>query len=426
MSESAGSRGDRTLLVLVLLLAALAAGGGFVFYKRERAAVEARLETARAADARREAEMTLRRTQHRLEEAEAATGPKLGLEQEEYDFGKMETNGTGRHEFVLANRGDQPLILSRAKSSCGCCTCVCDVHLPEQGEILPGQSAKVTLEWTIKQYTGTFHQSETLATNDPDRPEVTLGVTGRITPTVRVIPTQLVFSRVPAGAPAMGEVYLYGYRSQPLEIIGHEFSDPSKAELFEITCEPLSADQVAQEEDARSGHLLRVEVKPQLAAGPFRQQIVVKTNVDSAATVEVPVVGTVGSEIAIAGFGWDEQTGVLMLGTVAAEKGTERKLHVVVRGSHAKDVKLKPVRIVPDLLKVQVGQSKQLGEGRTTAGDSVIRIPLTIRIPPGSQEVNHLGSKADELGQIVIETGHPQQPELQILVRFRVKADKRR
>jgi hypothetical protein len=162
---------------------------------------------------------------------------------------------------------------------------------------------------------------------------------------------------------------------------------------------------------------VRVRVRPSLAAGPFRQQIVLKTNVDSAATVEVPVLGTVGSEMALGGFGWDEETGVLTLGTVAAARGTERRLQVVVRGPRAKEVHLKPVRIVPDLLQVEVGQSKPLGTG------GVIGIPLTVRIPAGSRAVNYLGSRADQLGQIIIETGHPGQPELRMLVRFAVKVD---
>ena len=351
------------------------------------------------------------------ERPSAPAGPKLVLEQTDHDFGKMETNSAGRHEFVLANRGDRPLVLSRGKSSCGCCTCVCDAQLPERGEIPPGGSAPVTLQWTIKRYTGQFCQSETLTTNDPQRPEVTLSVAGRVTPTVRVVPAQLVFTRVPAGEPATGEVRLYGYRSRALEIAGHEFSDPARAGDFEITCEPLPADEVAAEQDARSGCLLRVKVKPGLAAGPFRQHVVLVTNVDSAARVDVPVQGTMGSQLIVAGFGWEEHAGVLTLGTVAAAKGTERKLYVVARGPHARQVKLDPVRVVPDLLKVEVGPGKQLGDG------AVIRIPLTIRIPPGSRAANYLGSRADELGQIVLQTGHPQQPELRILVRFAVKAD---
>ena len=127
------------------------------------------------------------------------------------------------------------------------------------------------LQWKIKQYTGDYQQSETLTTNDPQRPEVNLRVTGRITPALRVSPAQLVFTRVPAGQPAVGEVHLYGYRAQPLKILGHEFSDPAQAEFFKITCQELTSDQIAAEPLARSGYLLRVEVQPRLAAGPFQQ-----------------------------------------------------------------------------------------------------------------------------------------------------------
>ncbi len=347
----------------------------------------------------------------------ARAGPKLALEETTYDFGTMETDGAGRHAFAVANRGDQPLVLARQKTSCGCCTCECDAELPDGGRIAPGESAAVGLFWKIKRYTGAFRQSVTLTTNDPDRPEVTLAATGRVTPTVRVVPAQLVFTQVPSGEPATGEIRLYGYRSRPLEITGHEFSDPSTANDIEIACERLPPDEVAAEKDARSGCLLRVKVRPRLAASPFRQHVVLKTNVEAAANVEVYVQGTVGSELIVAGFGWEDRTGILTLGTISAAKGTERKLLVIARGPHAKEVKLKPVRTVPDLLKVEIGPSSPVGDG------AVQRIPLVLRIPPGSPQANHLGSRADELGQIVLQTGHPKQPELRILVRFAVKAD---
>ena len=343
--------------------------------------------------------------------------PQLVLQGPVYDFGTMETNSTGRHEFALANQGDQPLVLQRGKSSCGCCTCVCDAFLPEPNEIPPRASGRVVLQWKIQQYTGDYQQSTTLSTNDPQCPEVTLRVTGRITPTLRVAPAQLVLTRVPAGQPAVGEVRLYGYRAQPLKILGHDFTDPSQAEFFRVSCQELTPDQIAAEPLARSGCLLRVEVQPRLATGPFQQWIVLKTNIDSAPTVEIPVQGTVGSELIVSGFGWDEQTGVLTLGTVSAAKGTTRKLSIFARGPHAASVQLKPTRVVPDQLQVDVGPGRPLGEG------AVVQIPLTLRIPPDSPPANHLGAKASDLGQVDLETNHPKQPQLRILVRFAIKPE---
>ena len=106
------------------------------------------------------------------------SAPRVAVDQEKHSFGKADVGVTGRHQFVFTNAGNEPLVLARGKSTCGCCTCVCAVRLPECA-IAPGQSAKVTLEWRSKLYVGLFRQSATIVTNDPHRREVTLLVTGR-------------------------------------------------------------------------------------------------------------------------------------------------------------------------------------------------------------------------------------------------------
>lgn len=342
-------------------------------------------------------------------------GPKLVLEQEDHDFGRMETNNAGRHVFLVANAGDQPLILEQGKRFCGCCTCVCTTQFPEEGTIPPGESAFVTLQWNIKRFTGPFYQSSTLLTNDRDRPEVTLGVSGRITPTVRVAPWQLVFSRVSAGQAATGEVRVYGYRSEPLEITDCRMSDPAGSLFFETEIVPLPSDEVAEEEDATSGFLLRVTVKPGLPPGPFRRQIILRTNVDSAAAVEVPVEGAVGGDVSIVGQGWDGRTGVLEVPPLAGSDGAERKLMIVVRGPHCQQAKFNPVRIAPEFVEIDLGETTSVNHGALT------QTPLTVRIPAGSSRGNHLGPLQGELGRIVLDTNHPQQPRLEILLRFVVE-----
>jgi hypothetical protein len=342
-------------------------------------------------------------------------GPKLVLQQQDHDFGKMETNNSGRHEFLVTNAGDQPLKLEQGKRFCGCCTCVCTTQLPEGGTIPPGESAPVTLQWNIKRFTGAFYQTSTLLTNDPSRPEVTLGVSGRITPTVWAVPWQLVFSRVPACQQATGEVRVYGYRSERLEITDCRMSDSAGSPLFETEIVPLPADQVAEEEDATSGFLLRVTLKPGLPPGPFQQQIILRTNVDSAATVEVPVEGAIGGDVSVVGPGWDGQAGVLEFPPVAGSRGAERKLMIVVRGPHCQQAEFKPARIAPEFVEIDLGKTTSVSNGALT------RTPLTVRIPAGSPPGNHLGPPQGELGRIVIETNHPQQPQLEILLRFAVQ-----
>ena len=174
----------------VLLFTAIVAGAAMVVVWFNRSAQErphaaAGLETSEADRAPATAEQgpsTL------PAEPPAQLGPRLVLVQEDYDFGRMETNNSGRHEFIVTNAGEQPLTLEQGKRFCGCCTCVCTTQLPEGGTIPPGESAAVILQWSIKRFTGAFYQTSTLLTNDRDRPEVTLGISGRITPTVRAVP----------------------------------------------------------------------------------------------------------------------------------------------------------------------------------------------------------------------------------------------
>ena len=342
-------------------------------------------------------------------------GPKLVVEQECHDFGRMETNNAGQNVFVVANAGDEPLILEQGRSFCGCCTCVCTTQLPEEGAIFPGESANVTLQWNIKRFTGAFFQSSTLLTNDRDRPEVTLGVSGRITPTVRAVPWQLVFSRLSAGQAATGEVRVYGYRSEPLAITDCRISDPAGSPFFETEIVPLPAEEVAAEQDATSGFLLRVTVKPGLPPGPFQRKIILRTNVDSAATVRVPVEGTVAGDVSVVGRGWDGRTGVLEFPPIARSEGAERTLMIVVRGPHCQEAKFEPVQIAPEFVEVNVGETGSMNDGALT------RTPLTVRIPAGSPAANHLGPPQGELGRIVLDTNHLQQPQLEILLRFVVE-----
>jgi hypothetical protein len=210
-------------------------------------------------------------------------------------------------------------------------------------------------------------------------------------------------------------VQLFGFREDPLETSGYEFSDPATAEHFEVAFKPLTPDQIEEEEGATSGHLIEVTIKPGLPQGPLEQTILLKTNYKEAPTVEIPVAGKIVGEILIFGPGWSEETGVLTLGRVKSRDGAERTVFIRAAGPNCKEVDVKPIEIVPDLLKVEPGKRQQLADGK------VALIPLTIRIPKDSRPANHLGSTEGRLGRITLETTHPDVPQLRILLRFAIE-----
>jgi hypothetical protein len=142
---------------------------------------------------------------------------------------------------------------------------------------------------------------------------------------------------------------------------------------------------------------------------------VLKTNWKSVPPVEIPIQGVVAGDIVIAGRGWDSRTGVLTMGSVQGRHGVEWPLIIVVRGPHARDVKLKPERVEPGLIDVELGPTVHIDD------KALCQTRLTIRIPPGSQPAMHLGSEQGEPGRITLQTNHPEVPELDILVRFAIK-----
>lgn len=359
--------------------------------------------------------------------------PKVVVDHEQYNFGTMDVDAEAKHDFTFTNRGQAPLVLSAGDTSCGC-----TLSEIEGGrmEIAPGESNVVTVKWTANKGEGPFTQTATIETNDPIRPRMILTVSGRITRVVRPVPSELVLGQVSAGRPVTGQVRLLCYLEEPLEVRACEPVEEQTAEHFEVTFEPLPADQLQQESEAgdtsgkeeekkgetgktktpQSGYLLTITVKPGLPLGVFRQTILVKTNLESIPTVKVPVMGTVVGDISIYGRGWDAENSLLTLGTISRQEGALGRLLLVTRGPLSKEVQFELVRADPeDLLQVD---QQRLQEATAIGSGTATQTPLIIRIPKGSRRANYLGP---QFGEIRIKTNHPEIPELRIHVRFAVE-----
>jgi hypothetical protein len=336
--------------------------------------------------------------------------PRVAVDEETHDFGIMDVAAEGSHDFVFTNQGDGPLALSAGETSCSCA--VAEVT---SEEIPPGGEAVVTVQWNAEGRFGPFRQTATIETNDPTRSRVVLTIEGKITRAVVSVPSDVVFSRVMVGQEATAETRLYCYLPQSWEITGYDLAQAETAGQFEVAYEPLTAEQLEEEPDAQSGYLVRVTAKSGLPLGPFQQTIRFQTSLEDAPTVEVPVEGTVRSEISIVGGRWNNEAGVLMLGTVSSREGAQHKLLLLAAGPERKEVQFTPVATVPDLLQVEVGETAEMPGGQVT------QTPLFVRIPQGCRPANYLGPGKERMGRITIGTNHPDAPRLEILVQFAVE-----
>ncbi len=81
------------------------------------------------------------------------------FEEETIDYGKIEKASNGERTFVFTNTGDQPLIIQKIKSSCGC-------TVPEKpsGPIMPGEKGEIKVSYDTKRVGG-FSKSITITSN---------------------------------------------------------------------------------------------------------------------------------------------------------------------------------------------------------------------------------------------------------------------
>lgn len=113
-----------------------------------------------------------------VEELDTPTGPTTTLELERpvYDFGIVDEGAVVSQVYTFTNTGDQPLIITDAKGSCGC-TVPQWPHEP----ILPGETASLTVEFNSKGKSGKRNQRVTITANT-EPPQTFLYLTGEVNP----------------------------------------------------------------------------------------------------------------------------------------------------------------------------------------------------------------------------------------------------
>lgn len=110
-------------------------------------------------------------------------GPKMEFDATEVDYGTIEQGSDPLRVFNFTNSGDEPLIISKAKGSCGC-----TVPKYPQDPILPGETAQIEVRYDTNRI-GPFQKTVTLTTNEAN-PTHTLKIKGKVNkkPTEESVP----------------------------------------------------------------------------------------------------------------------------------------------------------------------------------------------------------------------------------------------
>ena len=346
----------------------------------------------------------------------AANAPQPKVEvvgSDHYDFGWMEPDTEQKHSFMLRNAGQGELELVAGQT-----TCKCTFNGLDRARLRPGESTPINIEWHPLSEDPRFRQVAPIYTNDRTQPELKLVVMGRVAKLISVDRDQVAISGVSTTVGGQSTMLIYSSVLDHFALKEPTWADEETAKFFEMVYNRASNDDL-KSFDAKCGYAVTVRVKPGLPLGRFQQKMVLATDVVQSAPQEILINGSVVGPISIAGAdgGWNDQTGILTLGTVDNRTGVTKELMLYIKGEH-QDIHITKIEVhPPDVLQITPGELIKTRTGK------VSMLPVEVKIPVGARPVNCWGTTQGRLGRLIITTDHPETPVLQLMLKFAVRSE---
>ena len=110
----------------------------------------------------------------KAQDTKVQNGPEIEFEKIVHDYGEVPYNGNGECEFRFTNTGNEPLLVQKPKSSCGC-----TIPSWPKEPILPGESEVIKVTYRTNRV-GNINKTVTVTSNAISNPTVVLRITGRV------------------------------------------------------------------------------------------------------------------------------------------------------------------------------------------------------------------------------------------------------
>ena len=110
----------------------------------------------------------------KAQDSKAAIGPEIKFDKVEHDYGNVPYNGDGTCEFRFTNTGNEPLLIQKHKSSCGC-----TIPSWPNEPILPGESDVIKVTYKTNRV-GNINKTVTVTSNAIKNSTVVLRIKGRV------------------------------------------------------------------------------------------------------------------------------------------------------------------------------------------------------------------------------------------------------
>lgn len=132
-----------------------------------------------------------------------SAAPKIQVEKEILDFGKITGGLPINTVFSYKNVGDSELEILNVRSGCGCTKAEA-----KSTRLAPGESSTLEAVFNSTGFSGRISKSISLTTNDPERQLVILSIQGQVVPVAEIKPSILNFGSVKVGQTIMQKLTL--------------------------------------------------------------------------------------------------------------------------------------------------------------------------------------------------------------------------
>jgi hypothetical protein len=206
----------------------------------------------------------------------ANASPVVSIDNEVYDFGTILEGIVLTHDFIVENKGNEPLLIPRVRSTCACA--VADYSK----EVLPGQKGYITVEFDSKGSGGmTVDYKIRVETNDPGKSAFDLTIAGHVDPIAIITPERAILTGK-VGKEIKTELFITSDSRDPFKIISAE---PKMG--MDISCS-------LKEIDASKPIKYLLTVKNiRKEKGTYRDYITLKTDSDVRPVISIKVQGDV-------------------------------------------------------------------------------------------------------------------------------------
>lgn len=210
-----------------------------------------------------------------------ASGPKLVVEDADFNFGEVFQGRKIEHTFRFRNAGDATLVVDKVRSSCGC-----TAALLSSQQIPPGGAGEIRTTFDSGRFRGAVAKTVYLYVNDPQQPVTQFHLRGTVRPELVMVPEQADFGRLIPGRSAEVRISLTNQGDQEITLSTPETTSPE-----------LQAELTGTGLPVGSSVQLVVKVKPREGKPRLSGYVMVKTSSPQVPELRLPVHGMIGEGV---------------------------------------------------------------------------------------------------------------------------------